>query len=90
MKEEQTRAKKLKVTLSQLQNDIDKRFEEIRALNSQVHQNLEERNQLKEEATQWEIQSRHLQVLLNQKEEFMQDILGGPNHSLLRNLIKDA
>ena len=46
MKDEQARAKKLEVTLAQLQSDIDKRFEEIRALNNQAHRNLEERNQL--------------------------------------------
>jgi peptidoglycan hydrolase CwlO-like protein len=44
LKDEQARAKKLEVTLSQLQSDIKKRFEEIRALNGQTHRNLEERN----------------------------------------------
>lgn len=46
LKDKKTRAQKLEVTLAQLQNDIDKRFEEIQTLNSQAHQKLEERNQL--------------------------------------------
>ena len=31
-----------------------------------------------------------MQVLLDQKEAFVQDMLSGLNHSLLRNLVKDA
>lgn len=90
LKDEQDRAKKLETTLEQLQSDTDKRFEEIRSLNRQAHRNLEKRKQLKEEATQWEIHSRHLQVLLDQKEEFMQDILNGLSLSLIHNLVRDA
>lgn len=51
---------------------------------------MEDRNQLKEEAIHWETHNRHLQVLLDQKEVFLQDLLSGPNHSLLYNLVKDA
>lgn len=90
LKEEKTCAKKMEVTILQLQSDVDKRFEDIRSLNGQAHRNLEERNQLIEEATQWEIQSCYLQVVLDQKEAFVQDIQSGPNLSLFYNLIKDA
>lgn len=65
-------------------------FEEIRELRGQAHQSLEDRNQLKEEATHWETHSRHLHVLLDQKEAFLQDLLRGPNNSLLYNLVKGA
>lgn len=50
LKEERICSKKLEVTFAQHQSDIDKRFEEIRSLNGEEHRNLEERNQLKEEA----------------------------------------
>lgn len=42
LKDEQDHTKKLEKILTQLQSDIDKRFEEIRSLNRQAHQNLEE------------------------------------------------
>lgn len=71
LKEEQDRAKKLEVSLSQHQFDLDKKFEEIRELKSQAHKNFESTKLLDQEVTQWEIKSRHLQVLLDQKEDFL-------------------
>ncbi|XP_050895223.1 uncharacterized protein LOC127101821 [Lathyrus oleraceus] len=75
LKEEKSLAKKIELTLSQHQSDLDKRFEEIRELKGQAHRSLRDRNQLKDEAIQWETHSRHLQVLLDQKEAFVQDLL---------------
>lgn len=46
-------------------------FEKIRELRGQAHQSLEDRNQLKKEATHSETHSRYLQVLLDQKEVFL-------------------
>lgn len=83
LKEEQSRAKKLEVTFSQHQSDLNKRFKEIRELKGQAHRSLEDRNRLKDEATHWETHNRHLQVLLDQKEAFVQDLLSGPIYSLL-------
>lgn len=90
MKEEKNRVKKLEVSLSQHQFNLDKRFEEIWELKSQAHKNFESTKLLDQEVTQWEMKIRHLQVLIDQKEAFLQDLLDGPIHTLLRNLVKDA
>lgn len=90
MKDKKNRVKNLEVSLSQHQFDLDKKFEEIRELKSQAHKNLGSTKLLDQEVTQWERKSRHLQILLDQKEAFLQDLLDGPNQTLLRNLVKDA
>lgn len=51
---------------------------------------MEDINQLKKEITYWEIHNCHLQILLDQKESFLQDLLSGPNHTLIHNLLKMA
>ena len=55
-----------------------------------MQNSLEDVNQLKQEITHWEKQSCHLQDLLDQKDSFLQDLLSGPNHTLLHNLLKDV
>lgn len=71
MKEEQNRDKKLEVSLSQHQFDLDKRFKEIQELKRQAHKNFESTKLLNQEVTQWERKIRHLQVILDQKEDFL-------------------
>ena len=90
LKEEWSRAKQLEVSLSQHQTDLDDRFEEIQDLKGQAHKNLEDTNLLNQEVTHWERHKRHLQVLLDQKDSFMQDLLDGPSHMLMHNLLKDV
>lgn len=65
-------------------------FEEFQELKGQAHKNLEDTNMLNQEVTHWERHNRHLQVLLDQKDSFLQDLLNGTNHMLLHNLLKDA
>lgn len=65
LKEEHGRVKQLEVTLTQRQSELDKRFEEIRELKDQAHNNLEDVNQLKQETTHWESHIHHLRTLLD-------------------------
>lgn len=51
IKEERSRTKKLEVSLSQHQIELNKRFEEIQGLNDQVHRSRENNDQLQQEAT---------------------------------------
>lgn len=90
LKEERSRVKKLEVSLSRHQTNFDKRFKEIWELKSQAHKNFEDTKLLNLEVTQWEKHNRHLQVLLDQKDSFLQDLLNRTNHTLLHNLLKDA
>ena len=84
MKEEQGCVKQLGVTLSQCHSELDKRFEEI-----QTHKDLGDANLLKQEIDHWERHNGHLQRFLDQKETYLRDLLDGPDHILLHNLLKD-
>lgn len=75
LKDEQNRVKQLEVTLRQLQSELDQRFEDIRGLKDQAHK---------------ERHNGDLERLLDQKETFLRDLLDGPDHTLLHNLLKDA
>lgn len=59
-------------------------------LMGQAHKNLEDTNLVNQVVTYWERQNHHLKVLLDSKDSFLQDLLNGPNHTLMHNLLKDA
>lgn len=65
LKEERICTKQLKVSLSQHQTELDKRFKEIRGLKDQAHQSRKDIDKLQQEATHWEMNNHYLQVLLD-------------------------
>lgn len=56
----------------------------------QAHKDLENTNLLKQENNHRERHNGHLQRIIDQKEIFLKDLLDGPYHTLLQNLLKDA